>query len=183
MPKTAGFQVKKMFFQKKRKTERKGNPKEKKNQKKRESERKYGIPKENGPHHSAPLPRSAPSVGAHIMRPQCESSSGSVNRHRSRSVGAQCAPGRKGGREIASGRISCAHRAGPGTIKSNAVPLSPWAHNVRPDERGAERLRRGAYHAPTERDRERSKATQFLSHRGRTVCAPTERDAFPSSAS
>ena len=42
-------------------------------------------------------------------------------------------------------------------------------------------LRRGAYHAPTERDRERSKTPGKLSHRWRTLCAPTEHDVFLSS--
>ena len=137
--------------------------------------------------------------------------------HRGRTV---CAPTERDAFP-SSGRIPCAHRTGPVTIKTTGATLSPWAHSVRPDgagrfpfvrahimrprngtnhdqnhrshsltvgaqcaprRSGTLSFRPGAYHAPTEQDRERSKATQFLSHRGRTVCAPTERDAFLSSA-
>ena len=42
-------------------------------------------------------------------------------------------------------------------------------------------FRPGAYHAPTERDQSRSKPPEPLSRCGRTMCAPTERDASFSS--
>ena len=68
-----------------------------------------------------------------------------------------------------SGRISCAHRTG----RFPFVRAHPF--------RLVSIFRPGAYHAPTERDRERSKTPGKLSHRGRTLCAPTERDASLSS--
>ena len=43
-------------------------------------------------------------------------------------------------------------------------------------------FRRGAYHAPTERDRERSKPPEPLSRCGRTLCAPTDLSAIGASA-
>ena len=48
---------------------------------------------------------------------------------------ARVVTGHYGGlRACPSGRISCAHRTGSVTIKTNGARLAPWAHGVRPDE-------------------------------------------------
>ena len=60
-------------------------------------------------------------------------------------------------RNISSGRIPCAHRAGPVAIKAAAARLSPYV------PQSARCI------------------TRQLSRRGRTLCAPTEHDVFLSS--
>ena len=44
---------------------------------------------------------------------------------------------------ISSGRISCAHRTGPVTIKTTGAGPAPWAHSVRPDETGGREIASG----------------------------------------
>ena len=85
-------------------------------------------------------------------------------------------------RDPPSGRISCAHGTGPGTIKRDrkryamhlCCSLAVGAQCA-PLRSGTLPFRPGAYHAPTERDQSRSKPPEPLSHRGRTMCARTKR--------